>query len=310
MPVGERRRAIGHGLGALAACVALFGAASYGLAMRGDGEPARALQLEWLRVWDLAGAVRADPGTPLTILDQSAPSISRFLRERAAPAWRPERVDPLLDLVADDGALEDAAPAVSSQWWALITSRPDLYGRVRLADFDEVLATPDLMACRPLFVGLDGPPEMLKALGLEPRHRAKDAWARRYSLAFVGTPVLSHLVYGALAIILIGLAARDLARVPASADRVAVIAMLAAALSFAASFAVIGVACDYRYLYFLDLAAMAALLHRASVGLGERVAAPTPAGAVLTPHPNPSPQGGRALSGAPRFSVKSTRSTA
>jgi hypothetical protein len=36
--------------------------------------------------------------------------------------------------------------------------------------------------------------------------------------------------------------------------------MLASALSFAASFAVISIACDYRYLYDLDLAVIAAAL--------------------------------------------------
>ena len=135
----------------------------------------------------------------------------------------------------------------------------------RLADFGDLIATPNLMACRPLFVGIDGPPASLKALGLAQRHRPVDAWARRYSLAFVGTPVLSHLVYGALALVLLILAALDLRR-PDAGDRIAVVALLASALTFTASFLVIGVACDYRYIYFLDLAAMAALLHRAAVG--------------------------------------------
>jgi len=41
----------------------------------------------------------------------------------------------------------------------------------------------------------------------------------------------------------------------------AIAAMLASALAFAASFLVISIACDYRYLYFLDLAAMAGALY-------------------------------------------------
>ena len=36
--------------------------------------------------------------------------------------------------------------------------------------------------------------------------------------------------------------------------------LLAAALAFTASFFVVSIACDYRYLYFLDLAAMAGAL--------------------------------------------------
>jgi predicted PurR-regulated permease PerM len=39
------------------------------------------------------------------------------------------------------------------------------------------------------------------------------------------------------------------------------VGLIGAALGFTASFAVISLACDYRYLYFLDLAAVAALLY-------------------------------------------------
>jgi hypothetical protein len=119
------------------------------------------------------------------------------------------------------------------------------------------------MACRPLFVGLDGPADMLATLRLAPHDPAKISLGRRYGAAFIGTPVLSHLAYGALVTVLLVLAVRD----PARPETVVIIAMLGSALAFTLSFAVIGVACDYRYLYLLDLAAMGALLHRASVGV-------------------------------------------
>ena len=38
-------------------------------------------------------------------------------------------------------------------------------------------------------------------------------------------------------------------------------ALMASALAFAASFFLISIACDFRYLYFLDLAAMAGALY-------------------------------------------------
>ena len=41
----------------------------------------------------------------------------------------------------------------------------------------------------------------------------------------------------------------------------AVIGLLVGALAFTASFAIISVACDYRYLYLMDLAGMAGLLY-------------------------------------------------
>jgi hypothetical protein len=39
--------------------------------------------------------------------------------------------------------------------------------------------------------------------------------------------------------------------------------MLIAAFAFTASFFVISIACDYRYLYFLDIAALAAVFYLA-----------------------------------------------
>jgi hypothetical protein len=45
---------------------------------------------------------------------------------------------------------------------------------------------------------------------------------------------------------------------------IAIAGLLAASLIFALSFLVISIACDYRYLYFLDLAAMTGALRLAS----------------------------------------------
>jgi amino acid permease len=72
----------------------------------------------------------------------------------------------------------------------------------------------------------------------------------------MGTPVLSHLVFLALALVL--LAALLWRRRPAD---LAMAAMLGGALVFTASFFVVSLACDYRYLYFLDLSAMTAGLY-------------------------------------------------
>lgn len=256
------RHAIGDSARVLVGCLLLVWAANAGLAKHGDGEPAQARQLAWLQVWDLAGAAHIDPSLDLADLERDAPDAAVFVRQAAA-SWTPTRVDPLLGLPNADAALDGANAAIGRAWRHMILTRTGLYARVRLADFGQLLATPRLMDCRPLFIGLDGPPEILAALHLKPHDPAKVAFGQRYALAFVGTPVLSHLVYGALALVLLILAVRDRAR----PESVAVAAMLAAALTFTVSFLIIGVACDYRYLYLLDLSAMAALLHRASVGL-------------------------------------------
>ena len=73
------------------------------------------------------------------------------------------------------------------------------------------------------------------------------------------TPLYSHAAWTALALALAAL----LAWRRRGADGV-LVAMLAAAGAYAASFLLIGIACDHRYLYPLDLVAMAALLHLAA----------------------------------------------
>ena len=77
-----------------------------------------------------------------------------------------------------------------------------------------------------------------------------------YARSFMGTPLLSHLTFGALAIGLLILYLRRGCR-----DDIAMAGLLAGALAFSASFFFVSVACDYRYLFPLDLAAMVALFH-------------------------------------------------
>ena len=72
------------------------------------------------------------------------------------------------------------------------------------------------------------------------------------------TPALSHLAFAAIAL-LVGVALL-VRRDPAD---LAMAGLMAGALGFAASFFVISIACDYRYLYLLDLSAITGLLYLA-----------------------------------------------
>jgi hypothetical protein len=118
--------------------------------------------------------------------------------------------------------------------------------------------TPKLELCLPVQVGVTGPQDMLKELdvpaGMDVRARGLAAYAQR----FYGTPVFSHLFWAlaAVATIVMLLRRRD------PADWV-IVALLGGQLAFTASFFFISVACDYRYLYALDLSAMAGLLYLA-----------------------------------------------
>ena len=80
---------------------------------------------------------------------------------------------------------------------------------------------------------------------------------------FFATPVFSHLAWGILALGLLIL----LLRRGAAAD-LAVAGLLAGALLFTLTFAIISIACDYRYLVFLDLSVLAAAVY--ALGLKQR----------------------------------------
>jgi hypothetical protein len=206
--------------------------------------------------YDLAGAIRLDPSIHLTVLEQRAPNLDAAIRKEGVALYSPHLVDTLEKSSVLTNAIYDAPPgAVFAQWRRLVLGHPGLYLRERLPVFRWVLAPPDLLVCHPDVVGVDGPADMMKTLGLTPHIRAQDRFLYFYVANFFHTPILSHLLYGAMALLFLGL----LAWRGAPAD-IAIAGLQIAALAFALSFFVVSIACDYRYLYFLDLAAMTGAL--------------------------------------------------
>lgn len=259
MRAGGWRRGTAYGGGALLAALAVGAVAHAALGLRLTGEIGPASQIRHLQGYDIAGAVAAEPRLALAQFHARDPALERLIRSDGARLYSPERNDTLYgspDLIA---ALNDAPEGlVAAQWRALVVHAPRLYLRTRWAAFRWVFLTPVLADCHPYFLGVDGPPQTMKALGLARRWDARDAALAAYAGHFVGTPVLSHGFYALLALAGLVLLLRR--------RRVADIAMaglLASALAFTASFFVISIACDYRYLYALDLAAMLALFYLA-----------------------------------------------
>ncbi len=254
-------RAALAGLAALTCMGAAAAVVSIALAARSDHKPSTALQVNTVRLYDLAGAIRRRPELALPSL-KKAPDLARYLRQTAAPAWDPTRVDTLVRTDEWEGFMKGAGPATGAAWHELIATAPGLYLRIRAEVFGWALATPRLGKCAPIIVGVDSQDSvLLEEADLAERYNDKDDWDTSYSRAFEGTPLYSHLFYGALAAGLLVWAARDLRR-GGGPELIAVIAMLASALAFTASFFFIALACDYRYLYFLDVAAMAGVMHR------------------------------------------------
>ncbi len=211
-----------------------------------------------LQNYDLLGMIALEPQVRLDALEKTAPPAAvASLRIIAPRYYSAERVD----FLAQDAGFTDAIAKISerklaAQWSELVMQRPDLYLRHRVEVFRWVFLTPVIDRCLPLSVGVEGDPQATETLGVAMGKDPADIQVYNYATWLLDTPVFSHLAYAAIALAVGGLLLlrRDPADLPMAG-------LMLAALGFAASFFLVSLACDYRYLYFLDLAALAGLLY-------------------------------------------------
>jgi len=185
-----------------------------------------------------------------SLLSRSDPELARVIETQGVKAYSLQMQDTLEPFLP----ARIVKGAVMEEWRALLFRHPTLYLQDRLALFWQVLATPDIALCHPAYAGIDGEPDQLRALGLITRIRPQDIKLAAYARGFMGTPVLSHLAFAGLGLVLLVfyLARRR----PAD---IAMAGLILGAFAFAATFLFVSVACDYRYLYPTDLAVMLAL---------------------------------------------------
>jgi hypothetical protein len=249
-------RAIVYGAVAMLAAFVLVAAASLALFTRTGGVSGTAGQFRLLQLYDLIGVVKNDPAVRLGELARANPNLDRLIRSDGARLYTPARNDTLAGSTELQHAFNATDPdAIAAQWENVITTHTLAYLRVRTSVFAWTFLTPDLVQCDAWYAGTSGPPGYLRALGLVPGLRPQDRALVAYA-ELVPAPVYSHAAFTALAVTL--LAFLLWRRRPAD---LAIAAMLGASLVFAASFFVISIACDYRYLLFLDLAALTAFFY-------------------------------------------------
>jgi hypothetical protein len=210
-----------------------------------------------LQHYDVVGAVVHEPGLKLSRLAQDDAKAARIIEGGADDYYSASRIDGL-DADADFRVALWRVPdaAMHGQWLDVVSQHTGAYLAHRAEVFRWLVAPPDLKACVPFAVGVAGPPEMLGKLGLKERADERDLTLHRYLGPAMQTPVYSHLFWLALgaALVIFLMLRRD------PADYV-MAALVVGAAGFAASFFVISVACDYRYLYPLDLAVITAALY-------------------------------------------------
>ncbi len=145
------------------------------------------------------------------------------------------------------------------QWWRMVRQNPGAWLAHRAAVFRWMVFPSDVRECLPVWVGVDGPAEQISALGLSRGARPQDSALYAYATRWFGTPLF---VNGAWALLAVALGAVLLRR-RRSGD-VTMVLLLGTALAFCASFALIGIACDVRYLFLLPVACCGALAQLAA----------------------------------------------
>lgn len=252
------RAAIGYGAAFLVAAALVVTVSNVALGLRIVAPSGPAKQLRLLELYDIIGVVTADPSVRLDILKSETPDLEREVRTDGVRLYNPERNDPLAasQRLSADLNDDDSFAPVRAQWLNVIVHHPLTYLKVRAEVFRWVFATPDIRACLPYLVGVSGPEAQMQRLGIEERDDDRDEALSAYTAPLLQTPVLSHVFYALLAFVALVLLLRR--RRPAD---IAIAALQAGALVFTASFFVIGIACDYRYLYALDIAALTGVFY-------------------------------------------------
>jgi hypothetical protein len=258
---GERwPRATAFALGTVILSGAAVFAASAKLTERTGGITGVPGQWKLLQLYDLIGEVKRDPALRLRELARSNPDLDTLIRSDGTRLYTPARNDTLVASTDLQNEFASTSPAIiASQWNETLVEQPATYLTVRMKVFFWLFFTPDPVQCDAYYTGLDGPPQYLRELGLARRFRAQDRMLGNYAAHFVHTPVFSHVTYAILSAVLLVLLIRR-----RSAADVAIASLLACALFFALSFFVIAIACDYRYLVFLDLASTASAFYCAA----------------------------------------------
>lgn len=248
--------AYGAAVAGLCGAIALTGNAA--LMLRWDGTPSREDQIKILQLYDITGMVNHDLRLPLVVFDHAAPDLAHIIRTEGVARWSPVKNDTLQVSPRIVDAL-DATPAkvMYQQWRALILHYPLRYLAIRLELFRWVFQPPDVELCHPFHVGDEGDPDDLKQLGMQPRLDRRDMALWHYGDFFRDhTPAFSHAFWALLAAgILFPLLKR---RAPAD---IAMAALIGSAFVFTSTFLIISIACDYRYLYIIDLSALAGALY-------------------------------------------------
>ena len=254
---GRWRRGLGWGLAGLVAPLLLAFALNAVNPVQESPTRKHATGSRLLAHYDVSAAIVEDPNRPLPHLEADRPQALVVLRRELPGVWSPQRIDTLDWTPSVRHALwRFQAESWEAEWRAMILADPVGYLRRRLEVFRWVFLTPNLAACGPLHLGVSGLPQIEKDLGLIDGPTLQDAQLYAYASHWFATPLYSHLTYALLAA-----AVAVFLLMRRGTGDVAIAGLMVGALGFTATFLLVSIACDYRYLYALDLAAITGVLY-------------------------------------------------
>lgn len=233
--------------------------ANAALSQRHDGTPAVASQFRILRIYDLTGIISRHPQYRLKVFAHEAPDMDRALRA-ALVHYDPGRNDTLLMDARFAAALESTPfDVVNRQWRAVVAEHPAAMLVQRAEVFSWLFLPTHTDVCHPYYVGAHGPADALRIIGMKDRMDQRDWLLYDLGAYLSHTPLFWHPLFAlmAFAVMLFCFVRRR----PAD---IVIGGYMVAALCFTVSFFAISIACDYRYLYALDLSALAGALYWAS----------------------------------------------
>ena len=238
----------------LFSCTALTLGANAALQSRATKALGATEQIEDLQLYDIGGMLHRRGDLKLVVLEQESPALAQLLRRRGARLYTPVGHDRLTDDPGIRSHIISSVSVVGRQWFALLLSYPGTYLAVRAQDFGWLFLSEHPDQCLTYAVGVIGPAADLKAAGLKWRYDDRDRWLdESYAAPLVRTLILSHPLFAVIGLICMVVCMTR--RRPAD---IAITGLVMATMLYALSYFVIAISCQYRYLYPLDLSAIAA----------------------------------------------------
>jgi hypothetical protein len=256
---GDRIKALGLWLLVYFVCGSLIEAS---VAARGDVSQSLSLDgpLYQLSTFDLGGIAAPNPDIHFPALEAGAHEIAlghQPTRERVMSAlsgYSPDRHDWMGESIADSGAWFPKE-ALYQDWRTRIVEYPLDYMAHRLDFLSWLFGFHNAYSCTPFFLGISAEPSsMVKEIGLEPgvSWRAEKLQELSVKAVFLFKP----FIYLAVSMLVLSLLLFQGRR-----HCMNMIVIQFAGLSYAASYVIVGIACDFRYTYFSTLVALFGLVY-------------------------------------------------